>query len=125
MLWLASTACSDPDRSLPAPYRTLAVPAARLASPAARERGQALFREHCALCHGERADGVGQRARWLSVRPPAFSSPIWRSGATPRRVYFAIREGVRGTPMPAWRGLSTDDSWDLTAYVLSVAGEGP
>jgi mono/diheme cytochrome c family protein len=35
-------------------------------------------------------------------------------------VYFAIREGVHGTPMPAWKSLDEDATWDLVAYVLSV-----
>jgi mono/diheme cytochrome c family protein len=35
-------------------------------------------------------------------------------------VFFAIREGRRGTPMPSWKALSEEDAWNLTAYVLSL-----
>jgi mono/diheme cytochrome c family protein len=38
-------------------------------------------------------------------------------------VYYAIREGVSGTPMPSWRSLSEEQSWDLVAYVLSFSEE--
>jgi mono/diheme cytochrome c family protein len=36
-------------------------------------------------------------------------------------VYFAIREGVQGTPMPAWKALDENSTWDLVGYILSVA----
>ncbi len=44
---------------------------------------------------------------------------------TPKRAFYVIREGVRGTPMPAWKILNEDQSWDLVAYVLSVTELGP
>ena len=58
---LAFSACRGGDGRLPEPYRSIAVPEERLRSAEARERGRALFLEHCALCHGERADGRGVR----------------------------------------------------------------
>ncbi len=55
------------------------------------------------------------------MRPPRdFTSASWRQSASPRRVFFAIREGIAGTPMPAWPGLSEQDAWNVTAYVLSL-----
>ena len=120
---LALWACSR-DRDLPPPYRSLAVPEARLASAPARQRGRALFLEHCALCHGEHADGRGIR-RNLSSRPVSFTDLEWRRRATPRLVYHLLREGKQGTAMPAWKVLDEDQTWDLVAYVLSVAGEPP
>jgi mono/diheme cytochrome c family protein len=109
---------------LPAEYRALAVPEVRLTSPDARARGRALFLEHCALCHGERADGRGRR-RILSVQPTDFTDATWRQRMTPRRVFFVVREGIRQTPMPAWKILSRDQTWDIVAYVLSVAEGEP
>jgi len=117
---LTLTACSGPDSGLPEPYRRVEVPAGRLASPEARARGRALFVSDCALCHGERGDGRGPRSIGFSKPPANFMDPAWRRGATPRRVFFAIREGVRGTPMPSWKWLSEGETWDLVAYVLSL-----
>jgi mono/diheme cytochrome c family protein len=122
LLLLGSWACSG-DRDLPPEYRQVAVPEARLASAAARRRGRALFLEHCAICHGERADGRGVRQS-LSSQPADFTDPAWRRRTSPRRVYFVLREGVHGTAMPAWKVLDPDQTWDLVAYVLSVAEEG-
>jgi high-affinity iron transporter len=121
---LAFSACKGPDSGLPEAYRRLAVPAARLESPEARERGRALFLEHCALCHGDRADGRGVRRQSLSTPPRDFTDPAWRNRTSARRVFHAIREGSPGTPMPAWKTLEENQTWDLTAYLLAV-GERP
>ena len=121
---LVSLACADVDRDLPRPYRRLAVPTALLVSAEARRRGGETFDTHCALCHGERGDGYGSRREGLMRPPRAFTDRAWRQSTSPRRVFFTIREGIRGTPMPAWPSLSEQETWELTAYVLSL-GEGP
>lgn len=117
---LACCACSGADGGLPAEYRRLTVPDELLAAPEARARGRRLYLEHCALCHGERGDGRGRR-RNLSSRPVDFTDPLWRRSASPRRVFFAIREGIAGTAMAGWKILDVEESWSLVAYLLSVA----
>src|SRR5687768_12696179 len=102
-MWLLLSACER-------------APAPPAASPLARERGRILFRQHCALCHGVNADGRGARAFGLDRRPADFTSPAWRGD--PDRVRAVIRDGLRGTPMPAWPSLSTDEIEDLTGYLL-------
>jgi high-affinity iron transporter len=117
--------CDLGDRTVPQPYRGLAVPEATLASDEARERGRSLFLRHCALCHGEEADGRGERRAALSTPAVDFGSRLWRGRATPRGAFAVIREGVRGTAMPGWPHLSDEEVWSLVAYLLSVAEEGP
>lgn len=102
------------------PAPPIEVPAAQLVSEAARERGRRLFLRHCALCHGERADGVGVR-RVLSSRPQDFTDPSWRQRTRPEKVYHVIREGRRGTAMASWKIFDEQQTWDLVAYLLSVA----
>lgn len=124
MMAAALSSCSSPDQRLPSEVRSVAVPTARLVSPEARQEGRRLFLAHCALCHGENANGRG-----VQVHPPAratdFTDRSWRSRVTPRLVYYRLREGVYGTPMPAWRTLPEQELWDLVAYVLSVSGDAP
>lgn len=118
-----SSGCTD-DSGLPEPYASLTVPES-LHSDQARIRGRELYLEHCVLCHGERADGNGQRRASLDPKPQDYTDPAWRSSATPRSVFFAIDQGIQGTPMPAWSVLSNEEIWDLVAYVLSVSEKGP
>jgi high-affinity iron transporter len=118
---LVSPACADVDRDLPREYRRLDVPDARLASTEAVGLGGRLFQQHCALCHGASGDGRGERREGLTSSPRDFTDPAWRMATSPRRVFFAIREGLRGTAMPGWKALSERDAWDMTAYVLSLS----
>ena len=58
----------------------------------------------------------------MLVTPPTdFTDPVWRSGAQPQAVFAAIRLGVQGSAMPAWPALTEEETWDLVAYVLSLA----
>jgi mono/diheme cytochrome c family protein len=117
---LVSPACADADRDLPREYRRVAVPTAQLAARDAQNRGRVLFLESCALCHGERGDGQGVRREGLTRAPRDFTNPAWRESTSPRHVFFAIREGIEGTAMPAWSGLTDQEAWDLVAYVLAL-----
>jgi mono/diheme cytochrome c family protein len=123
---LALSACS-PEHATPSvkDYGHVEVPQARLSSDAARQRGRLIYERKCQLCHGERADGNGVRSKGLSRRPADFTSAKWRSNVSPRFVFEIVSEGKRGTSMPAWPTLSEDEKWDVVAYVLSVAEDGP
>jgi mono/diheme cytochrome c family protein len=61
----------------------------------------------------------------LSRKPIDFTNPEWRASVTPRYVFEVVSEGKRGTSMPAWPTLSNAQKWDVVAYVLSVAEDGP
>jgi mono/diheme cytochrome c family protein len=113
-------ACADADRDLPRVYAEMRVPTERLASTEARQRGQARYLESCALCHGVRGNGQGVRRIGLSQPPRDFTDPAWRRSTTPRHTFYVIRAGIRNTPMPAWPALSDEETWDVTAYVLSL-----
>jgi mono/diheme cytochrome c family protein len=121
VLGLAALACSEPEADLPPSYRDLEVPTARIESTDARTRGRTLFVQQCAFCHGMNGDGQGQRREGFARPPRDFTSVAWRRTMTPRRVFFAVREGIHGTAMPSWKTLPDGALWDLTAYVLSIA----
>ena len=123
LMWLVLPGCADVDRDLPRQYRRLEVPRAGLASVEARMRGSRLFHGNCALCHGERGDGRGVRREGLTRPPRDFTNPSWRQSTSPRHVFYAIREGLAGTPMPNWKALSEQDAWDMTAYVLTLSDQ--
>jgi len=113
--WLAMllvlSACEAAEPSAPAGFD----------APEARVRGRALFLVHCAICHGERADGQGPRRGSLVPPPASFRDPSWRERTTPARVYRSIRAGVRGTPMASWKPvLDEQQTWDVVAYLLGV-----
>ena len=108
------------DRDLPAAYRHLRVPEGLLQSSDARRRGEQLYRQNCVLCHGVGLDGHGARHEGFAQPPRNFTDAAWRQSTSPRRVFYALREGLRGTAMPAWKSLGEQDTWDLVAYVLAA-----
>ena len=128
LIWVASicltcSACSG-DRDLPAAYRRIIVPEAQLGSDSAFRRGERLYQTNCALCHGARLDGRGTRQTGFTQPPRNFTDEAWRRSTSPRRVFFAIREGIPGTAMAAWRAFDVAETWDLVAY-LRVASAIP
>ncbi len=125
LMSLALSACSAEDSPSTIDYTKLEVPFERLASDDARGRGRVLFKKKCALCHGERADGNGARREGLSGKPINFHNKEWRANTTPLHLFEVLTEGKRGTSMPAWPTMSSEQKWDVVAYVLSVAEDGP
>ena len=108
---LALSACEPPEPAPPPAFD----------APAARVRGRTVYLAYCALCHGEHADGRGPRRGSLSPPPASFRDPSWRARTTPGQVYLTVRDGRRGTPMPAWKAvLDEGETWDVVAYVLGV-----
>jgi len=122
---LALWACNAQSDGAAVDYSKVEVPVDRLASDEARDRGRTLFRTKCVLCHGVRANGRGVRRHGLSGAPANFQSKDWRANTSPRHVYMVLSEGKRGTSMPAWPTLSNKEKWEVVAYVLSVAEDGP
>jgi mono/diheme cytochrome c family protein len=68
------------------------------------------------------------------LRPRNLRQGIYRGGRRPVDVYWRIRNGIEGTPMPAaafkpegspedMKGLTHDDIWDLVEYLRSLPYE--
>jgi mono/diheme cytochrome c family protein len=94
--------------------------------------GGRLYRRHCLQCHGLTGDGRGPSGPWVIPHPRDFRRGAFKfvssgDGGKPRRADLGrtIREGVRGTAMPAF-GLLPDDQRELMAgfvVYLSLRGE--
>lgn len=53
--------------------------------------------------------------------PPAnLTKPPWPEDSSAPMIYRSIRYGIEGTAMPAWTILSTEQTWDLVAYIHSL-----
>jgi copper transport protein len=97
-------------------------PAAGLATldPAAVVRGELLFSQNCALCHGADARGDGPGAASLS-RPPVDLTAGHALAHTDDDYAYWIENGIEGTDMPAFGDeLGDGEIRDVTAYVRSL-----
>lgn len=80
------------------------------------KRGTVVFKEQCALCHGE--DGKGK----LDQGSPNLTDAIWLYGGGKADILESIRTG-RGGSMPAWAGRLDDMTIKaLAVYVHSLGG---
>jgi high-affinity iron transporter len=88
-----------------------------------RARGQELYVQSCAVCHGPQGNGDTPRARELNPPPANFREADTRARLSPYRAYNALTFGVSGTSMPSFEALSPEDRWSVAFYVLSLAHE--
>src|SRR5882724_9620996 len=79
--------------------------AQELGTPEFSQQGAALFQTHCTYCHGARGQGG---------RGTDLTTGQYKYGGSDASLYATIRNGVRGTEMPAV--LATDDEvWKMVA----------
>lgn len=114
-----------------------------------RARGRKLFAENCAACHGITGRGDGPQTEdfndipgvtppvkydkpglfddWgSSIKPRDLTRGIYRGGRRPLDIYRRIYVGIKGTPMPPFKGKFQDDDkkiWDLVNYVMQIPFE--
>jgi len=84
-------------------------------------RGQALYGQLCASCHGDTGGGDGIASAGLDPPPIDFTD---RERADERSVfalYQVIDQGLEGTSMVSYSGLPVEDRWALATYVGAMA----
>ncbi|RYY75434.1 MAG: c-type cytochrome [Gammaproteobacteria bacterium] len=84
---------------------------------------QPLYKEHCALCHGEQGKGDGAQAKFLTPPPIDFTDKERALNRSIAGLFAAIQEGLDGTAMPSFKQLTLEQQWSLAAYVGSLAFE--
>lgn len=76
------------------------------------QRGALVFKQNCAACHGERAQGV---------IGPNLTDAYWLHGSHAKQIYGVVSAGVLEKGMPSWRPvLGASKVKDATAFVLSL-----
>ena len=85
--------------------------------PADYARGEIVYAQNCALCHG--ADGLGQRSGGKQVFPPLWGPKSFNWGAGMHQLANAA--GFIQANMPLGKGgtLSGQDAWDVAAFMNS------
>ena len=85
--------------------------------------GHALFSDKCASCHGKPSEGLSSRAAFFQPPAPDFTEAYYRN-SDPAYLFWRIEVGKTvepylssGSVMPAWRGLTDQEIWQLVAYL--------
>lgn len=92
--------------------------------------GERMYLRYCAGCHGERGDGTGPAASYLTPRPRDFTKGIYKFATVPagsipldEDIFRTITFGLHGTSMPSWRLLPEKDRWSLARYLKTFHKE--
>jgi putative heme-binding domain-containing protein len=83
------------------------------------EEGQKVFVQSCAPCHGTTGEGAQGQAE--GMHPPDLTRGVFRAGKTDDDLFRVISEGVRGTVMPSFKSLGTEQIWRLVTFVRSLS----
>jgi len=97
-------------------------------NPALLSRGQAVFLQNCASCHGPKGEGDGPAGMGLAVKPRNFTKGEgWKNGAQITGIYQTLEQGIKGSPMVSYNYLSRRDRMALVHVVqgLGAFPRGP
>jgi len=81
-------------------------------NPKALEGGAAIYKDHCAQCHGADAMGDGKK------KPALESAEI--KNATDGDLEWFLRQGDMRGGMPSWSSLPQAQRWQVVAYLRSI-----
>jgi len=76
--------------------------------------GAVLFKQKCSMCHG--TDGKG----FAAIKTPDFTNPNWQASLKDKGIGEVIKNGKKGTPMPAFgEKLKDEEIQALVGYIRS------
>lgn len=111
------------------PENIIKIPTEPAVTQAALKRGQKLFVDSCAGCHGVQGRGDGQQKMIDSLgyptKPRDLTVGIFKGESSSEELYFRMMAGMPGSPMPSYNGVFTQEQiWELIHFVQSLAEPG-
>ena len=91
------------------------------------ERGQIVYTQQCASCHGQEGKGDGSAARFLDPKPRDFTAAEWEHAGegTVEAIAAVVTNGIDDTAMTPFSDvLSADQIDEVAAYVVNVLVPG-
>src|SRR5262245_13480788 len=85
------------------------------ANPGAIDEGRRVYDQTCASCHAPAGRGD---------RGPALDAGSFANGNEDGDLFHTIREGIAGSQMPPFRGLTDQQVWQVVSYIRSLSRAG-
>lgn len=89
------------------------------ADEASVTRGAELYAIHCAMCHGQTAEGNGAVAAFLANKPANLTTPVVQSKSD-GSIFLTITNGVDGKMPPLNENLIVSERWDLVNFIRTL-----
>jgi putative copper resistance protein D len=84
-------------------------------------KGLHLYRQHCAVCHGEAGYGDGPAAAGLPKKPADLTAKH-TGDHTAGDLFWWLTHGIKGSPMPGFGDrLSGEERWDLINFLRALS----
>ncbi|MCB0411767.1 MAG: c-type cytochrome [Bdellovibrionales bacterium] len=87
--------------------------------------GAAIFKQNCAVCHGDGGMGDGPAGKGLVPPPRNLVKGEWKKGGKSMDLYHTVSEGLPGTSMAAFGHLPAVDRWSLVQFIRSITENKP
>ncbi len=75
----------------------------------------------CKVCHGFDGDGLGIIFERLQPKPRNFTCYYTMEDISDGQIYWIVKNGSPGTPMPSFGALSDKQVWQLVLYIRQFA----
>ena len=111
MLWVPLFGQGSTFRNAPASASAMKDPYA--SNAAATAEGKKLYGQNCAQCHGNNRQGMGPA-------PALDSASVQHAKAG--ELFWFITNGKPDSGMPAWKGLPTNQRWEIVSFLQSNKG---
>jgi len=87
-------------------------------NPALMARGNTVYLQTCASCHGPKGEGDGPAGMGLAAKPRRFTQREgWKNGTRITDIYRTLDEGIKGSPMVSYNYLPRKDRMALVHVV--------
>jgi cytochrome c oxidase cbb3-type subunit 2 len=113
---------------LVAVFLAIPAPSARAEEAGNAKAGKLVYQRYCQSCHGEKGDGQGEFAEWISPKPRDYRQGTFKwhstpSGALPTDADLEkiLKDGLYGTYMPTWFAIGHRSRRDVIAYVKTFS----
>jgi mono/diheme cytochrome c family protein len=78
--------------------------------------GARLYRDHCALCHGDPAHPKSPLAASLNPPAPQFTDDM--ADMPENQNFYILQHGIRWTAMPGWKNVLTEQqTWQVVTLL--------
>ncbi|MCH8326010.1 MAG: cytochrome c [Bacteroidetes bacterium] len=85
------------------------------------EKGQKIFKESCASCHGTTGEGDGPAGGAMVPKPRNFNQNTgWKIGMKLSEIYKTLEEGIPGSGMTSYSYLLPEDKLALGVFIRSA-----